>query len=77
MPEASVHEHMGQRLPPMKEWRRRIEKSKLLIHEVLVQRSHDHNQHIDDYDALHGLGQTAQETSSIVVIIVVTHLISV
>ena len=59
----------------MKEGRGRIEKSELLIHEILVQRSHDHNQHLDDYDALHGLGQTAQETSSIVVIIVVTHFL--
>ena len=59
----SVHEHVSNRLPPMKERRRRVEKGKLLHHQLLVERGHYHHQYIDEDDVLYCLGDIAQKSS--------------
>ena len=65
MPEASVHEHMCHRLPPVKKWRCGIEKGELLHHEFLVERGHYHNHNVDDDNVLYCCGDVAQEASPI------------
>jgi hypothetical protein len=54
---------MRKRLPPMKERRCRIEKRKLLYHQLLIERGHYHHQYVDEYDVLYCLGDIAQKSS--------------
>ena len=49
MREASMHEQMCERLPHPEEWRCREVQCKVLHHELLVQRNHNHHQNVD-YD---------------------------
>lgn len=69
MPEASVHEHMRHRLPPVEERRCRVEKREGLIHEILIQHRHDHDKDIDDDDVLYGCRYIRHETSPASVVV--------
>ena len=69
-----MHEHVGDRLPPMEERRSGIEESECLIHEVLLQQSHKHDYHIDDDNVLNGSRHSRKKSSPASVIIrIVTH----
>jgi hypothetical protein len=68
VPEAAMHEHMGHRLPPAEEIRGRIEKGEVLVHEVLIERCHDHYEDIDDDDMPDCNRHIAKESSSVAVV---------
>jgi hypothetical protein len=65
MEKATMHEHMGHRLPPVEKRRGRIEKSELLYHEFLIEGDHYHHQHIDDDYVLYRCGDVAHEASPV------------
>ena len=78
MPEASVHEHVSHRLPPVEERRSRIEEGECLIHEILSQSRHDHDEDIDYDYVLDSRGHIAHEAATaavVVVVVIVAHFL--
>ena len=72
----AMHEKMRQRLPPVEEWRCRIEQRKIFIHEICVELGHDHDQNIYNDNILDSCRYVAHEATSFAaaVILIKAHI---
>ena len=76
VPEAAVHEHVGQNLPGPEKRRGRIEHREVPHHEILIDESGDEQKQVYDYDMPGGRRKHLEEAAaavSVIVVIVISH----
>ena len=64
VPEASVHKHMGNNLPPAEAGRRRIEESEVTHHHILIDEGRQEHYNVYENEVLGDYGNIGQETAS-------------